>query len=137
MGQSFWSRGPALSSHFTAADFPTLLPSQLPLGIAEEDFAMTHQANLELTQILHNVHDILYSSQARTLALMVAGDYPRYIDDFQSATTAWHNRWADVPRTRKVRLSLMLLYEYLGVYVNAFSFQAVLTRWSANRFRSR
>lgn len=131
LGQSFWSRGPSLSSRFTASDFPSLRPS----SDEEEDFALIHQANLELTQILHNAHDILYSSRARTLALVFAGDYGRYIDDFQTASAAWYATWAHVPRSQLAKRSLALMYEYLGLYINAFSFQAVLTRWSSNRSR--
>jgi hypothetical protein len=71
------------------------------------------------------------------MALVFAGDYPRYIDDFQSATCAWHTKWSETPRTRPVKLSLLLLYEYVSVYINAFSFQAVLTRWSSNRLRKK
>lgn len=137
IGQSFWSRGPSPSSRFTADDFPTLLYSSPAnnFGDVVEDFAQTHQANLELTQILHNAHDVLYSSAARTLALVFAGDYGRYIDDFQAAAAAWNSKWANVPRSRPVKISLTVVYEYLGVYINAFSFQAVLTRWSSNRLR--
>lgn len=135
VGQSFWSRGPSLSSRFTAVDFPSLVSSKMASTI-EENFAVIHQANLELTQILHNAHDVLYSSRARTLALVFAGDYGRYIDDFQTAATSWHTNWAHIPRLRSVKLSLAIMYEYLGVYINAFSFQAVLTRWSSNKLRA-
>lgn len=132
LGQSFWSRGPSLSSRFTAADFPMLKATDDD----DEDFSQTHEANLQLTQMLHNAHDVLYSSRARTLALVFAGDYGRYIDDFQKAATAWHTAWVDVPRTNVVRRTLLLTYEYLGIFINAFSFQAVLTRYSSDRNKS-
>lgn len=125
LGQSFWSRGPSLSSQFTAADFPSLKP--LP-GIRDEDYASVLQANIELTQILHNAHAILYSSTQKTLNMVYDGDYSRYLDDFLGATTSWHAKWIDVRASHKIKKPLILTYQYIRLYVNAFSFQAVLTR---------
>lgn len=128
IGQSFWSRGPSLSSQFTAADFPSL--KQIP-GIREEDYASVLQANIELTQILHNAHAILYSSTQKTVTMIYDGDYSRYLDDFLVAITSWHAKWIDVQASQKVKSTLLLTYEYICLYVNAFSFQAVLTRTAA------
>ncbi|OQV08499.1 Fungal specific transcription factor domain-containing protein [Cladophialophora immunda] len=118
MGQSFWSRGPSLSTRFTANDFPSLLPSS-----NDEDYASVLQATIELTQLLHNSHDILYSSRARTLGMTLTGDYSRYLDDLLST-------WSEFPLGPKLRCTLSLMYEYLCLYVNAFSFQAIVTRAS-------
>jgi hypothetical protein len=84
MGQSFWSRGPSLSTKFTAADFPTLHPS----SSTEEDYAFILEATIELTQLLHNAHDVLYTSRSRTLEIMQMGDYSRYLDDFMKSLAA-------------------------------------------------
>lgn len=128
LGQSFWSRGPSLSSQFTAADFPSLKP--VP-GTMDEDYASVLQANIELTQILHNAHAILYSSTKKTLTMVYDGDYSRYLDDFLGATTSWHAKWIDIQASKKMKSTLLLTYEYICLYINAFSFQAVLTRTAA------
>lgn len=125
MGQSFWSRGPALSTYFTAKDFPRL--KGLP-GLATDDYASVLQASLEITQILYNAHGILYSSTDRTLALVHEGDYPRYLDDFQRSSARWYKAWIDAEFSHEIKTTLLLLYEYMCLYVNAFSFQAVLLR---------
>lgn len=127
MGQSFWSRGPSLSSKLTNKDFPNL--KSLP-GMEEEDFASALQAKTELTQILYNAHGILYSSTERTLTMVNDGDYARYLDDFQRSITNWYSAWNGGNYSPNVRATLLLLYEYVCLYVNAFSFQAVLTRAS-------
>ncbi|KAE9583536.1 hypothetical protein CGMCC3_g414 [Colletotrichum fructicola] len=125
LGQSFWSRGPSLSSNFTAKDFPTLQSSPVTTF---EDYASVLQANLELTQILHNAHAILYSSTERTLSMIHEGDYPRYLDDFMESATHWDSRWKVLKASPNLRAALSLLYEYVCLYINAFSFHAVVTR---------
>lgn len=83
---------------------------------------------MELTQLLHNTHDILYSSRARTSELALAGDYSRYLDDFQKALLIWNNAWKDLAVSPRIKCVLSLMHEYLCLYVNAFSLQAVVTR---------
>lgn len=131
MGQSFWSRGPSLSTKFTAADFPTLQPK----SSAEDDYASILQATIELTQLLHNVHDILYTSKSRTLEIMFMGDYSRYLDDFLKALAAWNLAWGPLDVSPKLKCTLRLMYEYLCLYVNAFSLQAVISRSSDSQRR--
>jgi hypothetical protein len=128
MGQSFWSRGPSLSTKFTTSDFPTLQPS----SDAEEDYASLLQATIDLTQLLHNAHGILYSSKARTMDMMRVGDYSRYLDDFAKALSAWYQVWDGLGVSPKLRYSLRLMSEYLCLYVNAFSFQSVIYRASTS-----
>lgn len=130
LGQSFWSRGPSLSSNFTAKDFPSLQHLPNSEGV---DYANVLQSTLELTQILHNVQDLLYSSRERTLTLVFAGDYSRYLEDFQKAATVWYDTWNPLLVKRRANNCVMLMYEYLCLYINAFSFQAVLTRLSRTR----
>lgn len=132
LGQSFWSRGPSLSTRFTAKDFPTL--TTLP-GCGE-NYTSVLEATIELTQILHNAHAILYSSQERTRIMVRDGDYSRYLDDFQRAAQSWHTTWRDIQVSTKLKLPLFLLFEYVCLYVNAFSFQAILARRQAERRRS-
>ncbi|KAL6859426.1 hypothetical protein J3F83DRAFT_768804 [Trichoderma novae-zelandiae] len=129
LGQSFWSRGPSLSTRFTSKDFPSLQPSSHD---SQDDYASVHQATMELIQLMHNVQGILYASPKRTLAIVRDGDYSRYLDDFQRAAMNWQATWNGLAVSPRVKRSLCLVYEYLCLYVNAFSFQAVLTRMSAS-----
>ncbi|RDL38136.1 uncharacterized protein BP5553_05569 [Venustampulla echinocandica] len=128
MGQSFWSRGPSLSSRFTADDFPSLQLSE----DAEHSYASVLQATIELTQLLHNVHDILYSAKARTLQMMLSGDYNRYLDDFRKALSTWQDCWGNLKASPKLHSTLRIVIEYVRLYVNAFSFQSILSRASRN-----
>ena len=56
------------------------------------------------------------------------GDYSRYLDDFLGATTSWHAKWIDIHASSQIKSTLLLTYHYICLYVNAFSFQAILTR---------
>ena len=123
MGQSFWSRGPSLSTRFTANDFPSL-----GLGAdAEHGYALVLQASIELTQLLHNVHDILYSSKERRIQMVRRGDYSRYLDDFRCSLSAWQGCWDDLKTSPKLNCTLRIFKEYVRLYANAFSFQSLLS----------
>lgn len=130
LGQAFWSRGPAPGSRLTADDFPSLKPTP---GVTTEDLSGVLQATIELTQILHNAHGILYSSTTRTLDMIYQGDYARYLDDFQRAASVWYESWCGIAVRSDIRNTLLIMYEYICIYVNAFSLQAVLTRAASSR----
>jgi hypothetical protein len=95
-----------------------------------EDYASFLQASLELIQILHNAHAILYSSRERTLTMIREGHYSRYLDDFRNSATIWYSTWRDLAVPPRIRSTLLIMYEYVCLYTNAFSFQAVVTRAS-------
>lgn len=61
------------------------------------------------------------------------GGYSRYLDDFQRVAATWHSTWKNILLSPKIKSTLSLQYEYLSLYANAFSFQAVLTRTSVSR----
>lgn len=132
MGQAFWCRGPSLSVRFTAQDFPSLQPC----SPADEDMASWVQAQVELTTLFGNVHDILYASRSRTAELMVRGDYTKYVDDMHQALLAWQSVWHSISVSPHLRSCLTLMQEYLRLYVSAFAFQAVLYRASRQRATS-
>ncbi|CRL22014.1 Fungal transcriptional regulatory protein, N-terminal [Penicillium camemberti] len=123
MGQSFWSRGPALSTNFTAEDFPSL---QLRPD-AEHKYAHVLQATIELTQILHNVHDTLYASKERRAQMVRRGDYNRYLDDFRHSISAWEGRWDGLKASPKLNCTMHIFKEYVRLYASAFSFQSLLS----------
>ncbi|KAK7460291.1 hypothetical protein Landi51_00539 [Colletotrichum acutatum] len=130
LGQSFWSHGPALSSKFTAKDFPSLKPVA---GRSTDDYASVLHAHLDLMQILHNAHSILSSANERTQSMINEGDYPRYSDDLMEAATAWNTNWGNLQVSLKLKSTLRISHEYLCLYINAFSFHAVVTRESQHQ----
>ncbi|KAF5016992.1 hypothetical protein F66182_11154 [Fusarium sp. NRRL 66182] len=106
LGQSFWSRGPSLNANFTAKDYPSLQP--LP-DSDSEDYASILQASMELIQILHNAHAVLYSSKDRTMAMVLEGNYARYLDDFRTSATTWHSAWNSIAVSTKTKTTLMIM----------------------------
>ncbi|PYH94851.1 hypothetical protein BO71DRAFT_449818 [Aspergillus ellipticus CBS 707.79] len=126
MGQAFWCRGPGLSTRFTVHDYPDLQP-QKSGGI---DYASFIQAQVELTTLFGNAHDILFASKSRTVQLMKMGDYTKYLDDSPKALDMWTNAWGNVHLPPHLNGLLTMQYEYLCLYINEFAFQAVLYRSS-------
>ncbi|PHH60123.1 hypothetical protein CDD81_2081 [Ophiocordyceps australis] len=124
LGKGFWSRGPIPSINWRAADFPTLQAQAL----GSDNLALLFQAQLELIQLFSNAHDILYSSSSHRKQLYTGGEYVRYIDDFASVLRKWKLSWANCTFTPPVKASLVLSFEFLRLYINAFAFQATLNR---------
>ncbi|EQL04221.1 C6 transcription factor [Ophiocordyceps sinensis CO18] len=124
LGKGFWSRGPIPSISWRAADFPSLQNQAL----GPDNLALLFQAQLELIQLFSNAHDILYSSSTHRKQLYTGGEYIRYIDDFASVLRKWKLSWANYTFTPLVKASLVLSFEFLRLYINAFAFQATLNR---------
>lgn len=124
VGKAFWSRGPGPTVATLRADFPTLKPHNL----ADCDYASLLQAQLDLTQLFTNVHDVLYPSQERTYGLMEGGDYIKYLDDFDVAVENWYEVWKDVAFPQILKTSLLMMFHYLRLYLRAFAFEATLYR---------
>jgi hypothetical protein len=89
VGKGFWARGPGPLSGLKASDFPTLQP----MSPNSDDWSLIFQANLELTQIFSNVHDILYSSKGHGWKEMLEGRYAKYLDDFRTSIRSWNDVW--------------------------------------------
>ncbi|KAM3413711.1 hypothetical protein BST61_g10402 [Cercospora zeina] len=124
IGKAFWSRGPGPMTALRAQDFPSLQPRLH----RQDDFAATYQANLELTQLFSNAHDVLYATKSRSNQLNFGGEYVKYIDDFRVALRHWNESWGTFTCSPPLKASLILSYEYLRLYVNAFAYQATLNR---------
>nr|RBQ83536.1 hypothetical protein FVER53263_03065 [Fusarium verticillioides] len=124
LGKGFWSRGPGPSVNLRAADFPYLQTQKL----GNDNLALLFQAHLEITQLFSNAHDILYSSSSHREQLYIGGEYVRYIDDFSSVLRRWKLSWGGLSFIPRVKASLMLSYDFLRLYINAFAFQANLNR---------
>ena len=71
VGKAFWSRGPGPMTALRAEDFPSLQPRPN----WQDDFAAIFQANLELTQLFSNAHDVLYATKSRSSQLNFGGEY--------------------------------------------------------------
>ena len=99
-----------------------------PKHTYEDDFASVLQAQVEITSLFGQVHDILYSSKERTVNLMLKGDYTKYLDDHARALAAWKDSWKNLRVSQYLKAILDLHYEYLRLYVTAFAFQAVVCR---------
>ncbi|OAA69681.1 aminopeptidase 2 [Cordyceps fumosorosea ARSEF 2679] len=127
LGKGFWSRGPGPASNLRAVDFPSLHTQQL----GPDNMGLLLQAQLELTQLFSNAHDILYSSTSHREQLYVGGEYVRYIDDFAAVLRKWKMTWGSYSFTPHVKASLILSYDFLRLYINAFAFQATMNRAAA------
>lgn len=150
-GLAFWSRGPALcfqgvsdiSQTGEAAarlNFPYMMqqadtPSTnapSPAGpIDTNDSAAMMQAHMELTQIMTNAHDILFSTPARTSQLVRKGEYFKFLDHFRRALESFQCAWADkVWHLDSVRELTWCTYHFVRLYVSSFAFQAHVQRAS-------
>ncbi|KXJ87939.1 hypothetical protein Micbo1qcDRAFT_102422, partial [Microdochium bolleyi] len=124
LGKGFWSRGPGPSISLRASDFPLLQVQKL----GSDNCAMLFQAHLEVTQLFSNAHDILYSSAGHREQLYAGGEYVRYIDDLSVVLRGWKLTWGGSSFVPHAKASLMLSYNFLRLYINAFAFQATLHR---------
>ncbi|OQO01210.1 hypothetical protein B0A48_13453 [Cryoendolithus antarcticus] len=124
LGKAFWSRGPGPMTALGTRDFPSLKPKQ-PW---QDDYAAIFQANLDLTQLFSNAHDVLYATKDRSQQLHMGGEYVKYIDDFRVSLRIWHSTWGMLSCSAPLKASVTLCYEYLRLYINAFAYQATLNR---------
>ncbi|TKA62216.1 hypothetical protein B0A49_09193 [Cryomyces minteri] len=124
IGRAFWSRGPGPLTTLRKEDFPLLQP-QTP---GDEDYASIFQATLELTMLFSNVHDVLYSNPGSSFRSHLSGGYIKYIDDFRSAIYGWKSVWGTLTCAPHLKATLLMSYDYLRLYTNAFAFQATIRR---------
>jgi hypothetical protein len=94
----------------------------------DDDYASVLQSQLELTVLFGNIHDLLYASKPQSVALMLRGDYTKYLDDSMQGLAAWKQAWSNLDTAPHLRLILDLKYEYLRLYVHGFAFQAAISR---------
>ncbi|KAK9321839.1 hypothetical protein V1517DRAFT_159411 [Lipomyces orientalis] len=135
LGKAFWSRGPGLCfqnpdvgasiTSDSSLNFPTLAVS----NGNREDYSSHVQAHIELTQILTNIHDTLYRSRDRTIALVLVGEYYRILDEFTRSFTAFKLAWQSKHwETFPLNETVWLTYHYARLYAYGFAFQSHLRR---------
>lgn len=124
LGRAFWSRGPGPLTTLRKDDFPSLSPAVQ----GGEDFASIFQATLELTLLFSNVHDVLYSNPGNSMRSHLSGGYIKYIDDFRSAIYGWKSVWGTLTCSPNLKATLLMSYDYLRLYTNAFAFHATIKR---------
>ncbi|CAK9782838.1 hypothetical protein CC85DRAFT_286422 [Cutaneotrichosporon oleaginosum] len=136
-GLAFWSRGPTIcfqgysdiaqtGEAAARVNFPYMMQGEV---VDANDSASMMQATLELTQIMTNAHDILFSTPSRTKNLVRKGEYFKFLDHFRRAldsfTLAWRNK---VWRLESTRELTWCTYHFVRLYVAAFAFQAHVQR---------
>lgn len=124
IGRAFWCRGPGPMTGLSTRDFPTLQPQ----FDGDEDYAKIFQAQLDLTQLFSNVHDVLYSGMRSSNQMMLLGDYVKYVDDFRTAIDRWYDTWGNLQCSHHIKVTLDMSYQYLRLYTNAFVFQAQISQ---------
>ncbi|PNS18067.1 hypothetical protein CAC42_4026 [Sphaceloma murrayae] len=122
-GRAFWSRGPSPGTAIRKDDFPSLQP-QHP---GEDDYSTIFQATLELTMLFSNVHDVLYSNPSGVRSHL-SGGYIKFIDDFRSAIYGWNSVYGTLTCSQNLKATLLMSYDYLRLYTNAFAFHATIQR---------
>ncbi|TKX20760.1 fungal specific transcription factor domain-containing protein 54 [Elsinoe australis] len=122
-GRAFWSRGPSATTTLRKDDFPSLRPQ----GPGEDDYATIFQATLELTMLFSNVHDVLYSNPSGVRSHL-SGGYIKFIDDFRSAIYGWNSVYGTLTCSQNLKATLLMSYDYLRLYTNAFAFHATIQR---------
>ncbi|KAK9234098.1 hypothetical protein V1525DRAFT_435945 [Lipomyces kononenkoae] len=135
LGKAFWSRGPGLCfqnpdvgasiTRDSALNFPSMALS----NGNREDFSSHVQAHVELTQILTNIHDSLYPSRDRTIALVFVGEYYRILDEYTRSLAAFNLAWQSKSwETFPLNETVWLTYHYARLYAYGFAFQGHLLR---------
>ncbi|KAL1413416.1 hypothetical protein Q8F55_001182 [Vanrija albida] len=145
-GLAFWSRGPAIcfsgyssisqtGEAAAAVHFPYMMnptsatPGEPPTLVDVNESASMMQAHLELTQIMTNAHDILFSTPSRTSALVRKGEYFKFLEHFKRALDSFTLTWKDKTwRVDSVRELTWCTYHFVRLYVSAFAFQAHVQR---------
>ncbi|KAK9234579.1 hypothetical protein V1525DRAFT_412614 [Lipomyces kononenkoae] len=135
LGKAFWSRGPGLCFQnpevgvSIMSDSSLNFPSLAPSNGNREDFSSHVQAHVELTQILTNIHDALYPSRDRTIALVFVGEYYRNLDEYTRSFTAFSLAWQSKSwETFPLNETVWLTYHYARLYAYGFAFQGHLLR---------
>ncbi|KAI5277050.1 hypothetical protein E4T47_00247 [Aureobasidium subglaciale] len=124
IGRAFWSRGPGPGLAIRKEDFP-----YQPRNPGDEDFPKLFQATLELTLLFSNVHDVLYSSPGNSLRNhLTGGYYIKIVDDFRSAYYGWNAVYGTMTCSPNLKAMLLMSYDYLRLYTNAFAFHATIRR---------
>lgn len=58
----------------------------------------------------------------------MSGSYIKFIDDFRSAIYGWKSVWGTLTCSPSLKACLLMSYDYLRLYTNAFAFQATVLR---------
>jgi len=88
----------------------------------EEDYAKISQAQLDLTQLFSNVHDVLYSRMRSSNQKILMEGYVKCVDDFRMAIDRCLGTWGNIQCSQHVEVTLEPSYQYLWLYTNAFVF---------------
>lgn len=88
LGKGFGARGPEPRVFLQSSEYAALEgPSN------GKDLLMSFRAQLQLTVIFSNVHDILYKPKGQDWLEMREGGYAKYLDDFTISIDNWNETW--------------------------------------------
>jgi hypothetical protein len=65
--------------------------------------------------------------------MMLMGDYVKYVDEFRSSIAHWYRIWGNIDCSPHIKVTLLMSYEYLRLYTNAFAFQAAISQAISNK----
>lgn len=132
-GKALWTRGPTLcfpssyvnSSFSSFHNFRTLIPSVN----STEDHSSYMQALIDCTNIMSNIHDLLYPSRDRTISLVHLGDYHKILDEFTMAFANYKMTWEkknwDILALNE---TVWISFHYARLYAYGFAFEAHMKR---------
>lgn len=132
-GRAMWSRGPTLcfpspyDCHSASSfhDLRTLIPSASSL----EDLSSYMQALIDSTNLMSNIHDLLYPSRDRTISLVHLGDYHKILDEFTMAFASYKMTWGKKCwEIISLNETIWVSFNYAKLYAYGFAFEAHMKR---------
>lgn len=132
-GRAMWSRGPTLcfptpyDSHSTSSfhNLRTLIPS----ASSPEDLSSYMQALIDSTNLMSNIHDLLYPSRDRTISLVHLGDYHKILNEFTmgfaSFKMTWEKKYWEIVSLNE---TVWVSFNYAKLYAYGFAFEAHMKR---------
>ncbi|KAF1988858.1 hypothetical protein K402DRAFT_21281 [Aulographum hederae CBS 113979] len=128
-GKAFSARCPSPPAPLRREGYPG--PSRA--NPTEDDYAGLFQANFDLTQLFSNAHDVLYSNSSFSTGARLSDSHVKLIDDFRVAIQSWKSCWGTLTCSPHLKATLLVSYDFLRLYTNAFGFQDTLNRTMAVR----
>lgn len=122
VGKPFWHRSPGMTIQHLHSDPADDFPQLRKIEGLQDDYAAYLQCLMQLTQVLSNAHDLLYSSKSHSFAIARAEQYYKTVDDFATALSRFRDKWHKRPwQTYPVNECVWISYHHLRLYIYSFS----------------
>ncbi|CCH42840.1 Transcriptional activator ARO80 [Wickerhamomyces ciferrii] len=140
-GKAFWTRGPTLcfpgimgqsylNNNYNDHDISTTL---IPSVHTPDAYSSYIQAIIDSTNLMSNIHDLLYPSRDRTISLVNQGDYHKILDEFTMGFTTykltWNSKNWDILSLNE---TVWVSFNYAKLYAYGFAFEAHMKRATEN-----